>query len=313
MAQIDNAFCHQASSVLSIYQVRDMHFDEDDTFDANTASFECVGERCSVELRGVNHKAVKFKRVPHFRVLKGHDHSDECDFEKEAHSDSQPNNGVREKEGYKDTNYPAELLLERMRPPRGSGKPSRVRDSHNESDAASGQRSKNGRTPHQTSCLEHIVGTFLRHGKEVLRSELLTIGENTWYYPNAFKPIKWFYKDPPGFIYWGKVKKIQRYAEGYSIIFSDWPYYQGKPRQVGIYLKDELIEGYRKRRLFRSYIDALLPAPSGQVDCYFVGAYPTLKGEPVILRSGKSFTPLEVHLTNLDHLLLWFNEEEEGE
>ena len=118
MPTIDKAYCHQTDSVLTIYQVRDMHFDEDDDFDGNQATFEC-----SVELRGVNHKAVEFKTTPHFRVRKNHQHDEECDYLKPQQDRDKKATGTGEEQAYKDTNYPTELLLERQKAPRGTGKP----------------------------------------------------------------------------------------------------------------------------------------------------------------------------------------------
>lgn len=312
MTQLDRAYCHQTDSILTIYQVRDMHFDEDNDFNANTATFECVDEDCDVELRGVNHKSIEFKNAPHFRLLKGHDHSDNCDFRKDKPATPDTKEGIGELRDHKDAEYPSELLLERQPPPYGTGKPKKPRGPRREPEVvSSGSDGDSGHTaPHRTSILEHIVETYLKHGKEALAREPLTIGDKTKWYPNAFKPIQYFATEK-GLIYWGHVKEIRAYGDDYSITFVERPWFQDEKRQVGIYITSEQINAYRKRRLFRRYIDSLLEAPEGRVQCYFVGAYPTLKSEPIIPKQGKPFRPLEVKLTNLDHLVLRFDKDVE--
>lgn len=309
MAQLDRAYCHQTDSVLTIYQVRDLHFDEDNDFSAHTATFECADEHCDVELRGVNHKSIEFKNAPHFRVLPGHEHSEDCDFRKDKPAKPKPKDGTGEARDFKSTDYPSELLLERQPPLYGTGKPKKPRGPRKEPEAVSGDSGDGYTAPHQTSILEHIVETWLTHGKESLSRVPLTIGPKTKWYPNAFKPIQYFATEK-GLIYWGHVKSLKKYGKGdYSITFAERPWFQDDKRQIGIYITDEQISAYRKRRLFRRYLDSLLEAPEGQVRCYFVGAYPALKTEAVVPKEGKAFRPLEVHLTNLDHLVLRFDKD----
>jgi len=314
MAHLDRAYCHQTDSVLTIYQVRDLHFDEGNDFNAKIATYECPDEDCSVELRGVKHAAVEFKNAPHFRVLKNHDHGPECDFRKGKTSKPDKDTGVGDPRDYKDSTFPSELLLERQPLPYGTGKPKKPRGPRSKPQVISGA-DEDYAAPHRTSILEHIVETWLAHGKDVLRRELLTIGDMTKYYPNMFKPIEYF-TNGRGFIYWGAVKEIRyyRHKDAYSITFVDKPWFDGEPRQIGIYIESDQIERYRRRRLFRRYMDSLLNATQGSVNCYFVGAYPELKSEDVVIKTGvgeKRFRPLEVHLSNLDHLVLRFDKDEE--
>ncbi|WP_241086353.1 hypothetical protein [Candidatus Vondammii sp. HM_W22] len=283
MSHLDRAYCHQSDSVLTIYQVRDMHFDEENDFSAKTAIFECVDGECDVELRGVNHTSIEFKNAPHFRLLKGCSHSDDCDFRQDKLTTPDTSDGIGERRDHKDSEYPSELLLERQPPPYGTGKPKKRRGPRRELGVVSGSSDgDSGYTaPHRTSTLEHIVETWLEHGKEGLVRVPLTIGDKTKWYPNAFKPIQYFATEK-GLIYWGQVKEIRPYGDDYSITFVERPWFQDDKRQVGIYITGEQIDRYRKRRLFRRYIDSLLEAPDGHVRCYFVGAYPALKLEPVI-------------------------------
>jgi len=212
-----------------------------------------------------------------------------------------------------DSEYPSEMLLERQPLPYGTGKLKKSRSSRNNPHSVDLNADNGSIAPHRTSILEHIVETWLTHGKEILRREPLTIGAKTKWYPNAFKPIKYF-ESEKGLIYWGAVKSIRAYGNDYSITFMDKPKFGGEPRQVGIYITGEQIERYRKRRLFKRYIDALLDASTGSVNCYFVGAYPQLKSEDIVIQTAdgeRRFRPLEVHLKSLDHLVLHFAEDEE--
>lgn len=111
-------------------------------------------------------------------------------------------------------------------------------------------------------------------------------------------------------IYWGHVKSIKDYGKNYAITFKERPWFEGENRQISIYIRNELIESYRKRKMFRSWIDSLLKDGVSGVKCFFVGTYPTLKEVPVKTSTG-SFCPLEVHLKNLDHLVLRFKEDGE--
>ncbi|WP_086930697.1 hypothetical protein [Agarilytica rhodophyticola] len=312
MIKIDKAYCHQTDSVLSIYQVRDLHFDEDNPFNAKNATYECLDEDCHAPLIGVNSTSVEFKNAPHYRLKRGHEHSEACDFNKATHvtkAEEEPN----QERDYKASAHPNVLLLERQPVPRCTGKPRKPRAPRDPSDAPIAlDTGREHNSPHETSILEHVVETWLEHG-EVLRRVALTIGEKTKWYPNAFKYIKYF-TDERGLIYWGNVKKIKPYGHGYSITFMERPEYEGDKRQIGIYITDEQINSYRKRRLFRRYIDSLVNSEEGTVQCYFVGAYPVLKETEVVYQTAKgeqSFRPLEVYLSNLDHLVLRFNRDEE--
>lgn len=306
MIKIDKAYCRETDSVVSIYQVRDLHFDEDKPFHAKHSTYECADEDCQVPLVGVNNTKVKFKLAPHFRVKKGNEHSLACDFQKTKQSVKSISGVGRERE-LKDSEFPNILHLETKPITHGTGKPRKRREVTGSSEAPTCLNSgKVNGGAHETNSLEHVVETWLEHGKEKLSRVPLTINSQTWWYPNAFKPITWFYRDSPGRIYWGHVKQLKKYKQDYAITFVEKPYYQEKNRQVGIYIKEDQILGYRKRRLFRRYIDQLVGCKVGEVKCYFVGAYPKLKEESI--ESGEhSFRPLEVHLSSLDHIVLRFD------
>jgi hypothetical protein len=311
--KLDRAYCQETDCVLTIYQVRDLHFDEEESFNAKAAHYECSDEDCDAALVGVNHTKAEFKNAPHFRLLTGNKHSDACDYGNESGlktvSESEGNHNER---SHKVSAHPEVLLLDRQPAPFGSGKPKKKNNpSAHPSDLnlSPSHVGNEKAAPHETSCLEHIVETWLSNSAEDLRSSLLTIGDKTKYYRNAFKSIEYF-TDEEGLIYWGTVKSIKKYGKDYAITFKERPLFDGEKRQISIYISNELIDRYRKRKLFRRYIDSLINHANQNIKCYFVGAYPQLKGEEVITGNG-SFRPLDVHLKNLDHVVLRFNEDGE--
>lgn len=318
--KLDRAYCHETDSVLTIYQVRDLHFDEEQDFNARSSNFECPDEDCGAALVGVNHAKAEFKYAPHFRLLTNDRHDDLCDYiegRKKGLTNTKKEIGLER--NYKVSEHPEILLLERQKTPLGTGKPRKSKKTdtsatHTLETSIPNDENENT-SPHETSCLEHVVETWVSNSPEDLQNSLLTLGDKTKWYRNAFKPIKYFYKEE-GLIYWGEVKSIKKYTRksssgsDYAITFSDRPWFEGESRQVSIYISSELIDGYRKRKLFRRYIESLIDHGNRGVTCYFVGAYPELKDNDVITQKG-SFRPLEVRLENLDHLTLRFDEDGE--
>lgn len=311
--KLDRAYCRETDSVLTIYQVRDLHFDDEETFNARKAHFECPDEDCDASLVGVNHAKVEFKNTPHFRLLTNHKHSGGCDYGNENNkkvTDEPEEKGIER--NHKVSDHPEVLLLERQPVPFGTGKPRKKKKSAappSTLDISTSNGDHDNSAPHETSCLEHIVETWVSNDAEDLQHSLLTIGDKTKYYRNAFKHIDYF-TDEEGLIYWGNVKSIKKYGKGYAITFKERPWFEGEKRQISIYIPSELIERYRKRKLFRRYIESLLDHADSGVTCYFVGTYPSLKDDEVVTSKG-SFRPLEVHLKNLDHLVLRFDEDGE--
>lgn len=311
--KLDRAYCSETGSVLTIYQVRDSHFDDEEVFNARKAHFECPDEDCNAPLVGVNHAKIVFKNTPHFRLLTNHKHSEACDYrDDKSKIVSEESDEAGAERNHKISDHPEVLLLERQPVPFDTGKPKKKRKVTKPPvtlDTSTLNSNGDKYSPHETSCLEHIVETWVSNGAEDLKYSLLTIGDKTKYYRNAFKHINYF-TDEEGLIYWANVKSIKRYGKDYAITFEERPWFEGERRQISIYIPNELIERYRKRKLFRRYIESLLDHSYSEVTCYFVGAYPSLKADEVVASKG-SFRPLEVQLKNLDHLVLRFNQDGE--
>ncbi len=77
---LDRAYCYDTDSILTVYQVREMHFDETNSFRADNARYECPDPNCQSVVTGVNHSKTRFKRTPHFRLLPKHQHDKRCGF-----------------------------------------------------------------------------------------------------------------------------------------------------------------------------------------------------------------------------------------
>jgi predicted transglutaminase-like protease len=64
----DKAYCVEINEYLTIYQARDLHFDELDDFDGNNVTFRCPNEDCRKEedatLTTFNLTARKYKKTP---------------------------------------------------------------------------------------------------------------------------------------------------------------------------------------------------------------------------------------------------------
>lgn len=313
MTNLDRAYCAAYDCVLTIYQVRDLHFDDENEFHAGNAEYECPDEDCNAVLFGVNHTKVKFKNTPHFRIKKKHDHSDNCEFQgKESKRPNEDPEDVRNERKHKISDHPEVLLLERQPLPIGSGKPGKPRKETNPSpelDAEVKNQRSTKTPPHETSCLEHVVETWISNSKEDLAKSYLTIGNKTKLYRNAFQYLNHFQRES-GLIYWGTVKTIKRWGKGYEIIFRQKPKVDGETRHTTIYLPSSLINSYRKKNLFRRHIENLINIKPDNVRCFFVGAYPKLKEEEIENDSG-NYRPLEVKISNLDHLVLRYDEDED--
>lgn len=283
MINLDRAYCKETDSVLTIYQVRDLHFDEESDFNARKVTFECPDEDCDAPLIGVNHTKAEFKTTPHFRLLKNHKHADQCDIGNNNLNERKDEPKERQLErSHKVSDHPEVLLLERQPTPYSTGKLRKNKKAPTKAsaDQPSSVSTSEKPSPHETSCLEHVVETWESNTREELSNSLLTIGDKTKWYRNAFKFIDYF-ADEKGLIYWGNVKSIKKYGYDYAIKFREQPVSEGKNRQISIYLSAALIESYRKRKLFRRYIESLIEKTDSGVRCYFVGAYPKLKEKDV--------------------------------
>lgn len=305
--KFDSAYCLETDSVLTIYQVRDLHFDEDEDFDSKHNNYFCPDEDCNVQLYGVNDAAVEYKSTPHFRTKPKILHSVKCDYDGK---NSQTKGAVSEQKrenSHKISDIPERFIFETQKHPMGpnAGLNNKIRTRKQKENNYEFDRESV--SPHETSVLEHIVHVWKTNDDNMLKKSFIYLGNKHKSYYKAFKKIG-FFTDEEGLIYYGRIKKITQYGENYAIEFD------GKARaevggdewlKVSIYIKEEQIDSYRKRKLFKKHIQSLINiSENDDIECFFVGAYPERK--TVKIKDG-SFDVFNVEVTNLDHLVLLMN------
>lgn len=135
----------------------------------------------------------------------------------------------------------------------------------------------------------------------------ITLNTQRKTYNSIFKKIKYF-KDGENFIFYGEIEPIKVYGDNYSITFKDRIWIDNKQYPVNMYITDDLIINYRLSRLFRESIHKLVKQGSNSKNarCYFVGSYPKVK--EIQRKEGKTYTVYEVVISNLDHLVIKFEE-----
>ncbi|WP_273325145.1 hypothetical protein [Vallitalea guaymasensis] len=306
--KFDKAYCKELDKAITPYYARELFFDETGIYYGKKLEFKCRDENCRVELIGVNiYKEKRFKKALHYRTKPKTNHADECMFIAENKEHKNGRNDEREDgEGFKISKYPSEFLLERPKQ-----KNNGVNIIEVEEDVDLPTKSTNGRgndkrstkkkSKLKTSCLEHLVDCYLNGDKNQLKREVLTIGNKTKYFNNFFKKIK-FCHDEQGLIYWGVLKGIKKYGGNYKITFKDKLKIDEEYLPVSIYIKDETINNYRRKKVFRSLISDLASSDD-EVTCFFVGAYPEKKE---VEYNGSKFNIMEVDIENLDHIALTF-------
>jgi hypothetical protein len=84
--KFDLAYCLSLDDKLSIYDVRDLNFDETVAFDSAKEHFQCPNDACrlafdaSNELGTFNAKNVNYVRTPHFKNLPTTQHVAGCPY-----------------------------------------------------------------------------------------------------------------------------------------------------------------------------------------------------------------------------------------
>lgn len=84
--KFDTAYCISLDDKLSIYDVRDLNFDETMAFDSAKEQFQCPNDACRAafaadnQLGTFNAKNVNYIRTPHFKNLPGTRHIEGCPY-----------------------------------------------------------------------------------------------------------------------------------------------------------------------------------------------------------------------------------------
>lgn len=310
----DKAYCVELLQCLTIYQVRDLHFDEDENFDANNATFKCPDFECrqceSSTLTTFNATSKKYIKTPHFKDKPTTKHRDNCPYNSEfVNQDYQLPSNVH-LENYKETNFPSEFLLKREKYSRNSQiSASGQSDMKQETKFLSNNQhlldENRGVAPNKTSILEHLVECYLSHqgNPALLRQMRLKIGSLTLPYSRFFKRIQYFYEaqDLKNLIYWGRIKQAKKYGQTYIITYEKLAYDPSNesPLSISIYINNDVIKKYRKRSLFQEQMEELTKK-CDNILCFFIGAYPIKRTVDTNLQ--KVFEVYGIDIENLDHI-----------
>ncbi|WP_426136584.1 hypothetical protein [Pseudomonas sp. PWP3-1b2] len=307
--KFDTAYSLSLDDKLSIYDVRDLNFDETASFDSDQDSFLCPNDECRAAfdtgntLSTFNAKNVNYLRTPHFKNKAGTRHIDGCRYA------STHKSATGESDDEREENFPSEFVLTRRQYPRKTPAPgaegadpqeptkapsNRIYTSHSTSDA----------TPDKTSVFAHPVECYVSNidDKAKLKSMPLKIGDHTATYLTFFKKIEYL-QDNKGLIYWGKIKEIKDYTASFRIDFEKKVWLDKKPYSVNVYLSKKLIENYRKRTAFLEQIKAAVDSEK-VLYCFFYGVTPELKQVPSKKNPEQTFGVFSANIENLDHLII---------
>lgn len=307
--KFDTAYSLSLDDKLSIYDVRDLNFDETVAFDSDADSFFCPNDECraafSTEnvLTTYNAKNVNYQRTPHFKNTPGTRHIDGCRYGGRKIA-------AGESEDDREESFPSELVLTRRQytrktPAAGNMGTTPLEPSNSPSQRTTASRTSSETTPDKTSVFAHPVECYVSNidDKDKLKGMPLKIGEHSSTYWAFFKKIEYL-QDNKGLIYWGRIKAIKDYnASSFRIDFEKKVWVGKKPYSVNVYLSKELIERYRKRKVFLEQMKAALDSQR-VLYCFFYGVTPELKQVPSKKNPEQTFGVFSADIENLDHMII---------
>ena len=307
--KFDTAYSLSLDDKLSIYDVRDLNFDETAAYDSDQDSFLCPNDACRAAfeagnvLSTFNARNVNYQRTPHFKNTPSTRHIDGCRYAS-LHKGAAGESGDE-----REDNFPSEFVLTRRTYERktamGGTEGLVPQDSAKTPSPRSDESvSASDTTPEKTSVFAHPVECYVSNidDKEKLKSMPLKIGEHTATYAAFFKKIEYL-QDNKGLIYWGKVKAIKDYTSSFRIDFEKKVWLDKKPYSVNVYLSKKLIENYRKRKAFLEQIRAAADSERA-LYCFFYGVTPELKHVPSKKNPEQTFGVFSANIENLDHLII---------
>lgn len=314
--KFDKAYCLSLDEKLSIYDVRDLNFDETMAFDSAKDSFQCPNDACRAEFDGqnvlgtFNAKNVNYIRTPHFKNLPSTRHIEGCPYgTSKALAPGEDADADREE------HFPSELLLTRrqyVRKPPGpvvdSGSPRDELKTPSANTAT--EHAPRETAPDKTTVFAHPVECFVSNfeDKDLLKRMPLKIGEHAAPYGSFFKKIEYL-QDNRGLIYWGKIKEIKDYTQSFRIDFEQKVWFKQpdetkkKPFSVNVYLSKKLIDTYRKRKAFLEEIKHAIDSEQ-ELYCFFYGVTPELKQVPSKKNPEQTFGVFSANIENLDHFII---------
>lgn len=307
--KFDTAYSLSLADKLSIYDVRDLNFDETAAYDSDQDSFLCPNDACRAAfdagngLSTFNAKNVNYVRTPHFKNKTGTRHIDGCRYASQHKSA----NGERDDE--REDHFPSEFILTRRTYPAKlpvvDAQRQVLQDPAKTPSLRTGTPvSASEATPDKTSVFAHPVECYVSNidDKDTLKRMPLKIGDHTATYWTFFKKIEYL-QDNKGLIYWGKIKAIKDYTSSFRIDFEKKVWLDKKPYSVNVYLSKKLIENYRKRTAFLEQIKAAAGSERA-LYCFFYGVTPELKQVPSKKNPEQTFGVFSANIENLDHLII---------
>jgi hypothetical protein len=307
--KFDTAYSLSLDEKLSIYDVRDLNFDETSDFDSDKDRFLCPNDECRAAfdagntLSTFNAKNVNYQRTPHFKNKAGTRHIDGCRYASTHKAASGESDDERE------DNFPSEFVLTRRQYQRKATVVDTEANAPQEPTKTPSIRSSTSHVatdtpPDKTSVFAHPVECYVSNidDKHKLKSMPLKIGEHTATYWAFFKKIEYL-QDNKGLIYWGRIKAIKDYTSSFRIDFEKKVWLDKKPYSVNVYLSKKLIENYRKRKAFLEQIKAAVDSKQA-LYCFFYGVTPELKQVPSKKHPEQTFGVFSANIENLDHLII---------
>ncbi|MEL4170058.1 hypothetical protein [Pseudomonas sp. ZS001] len=314
------AYCLSLDDKLSIYDVRDLNFDETMDFDSAKEHFQCPNDVCRIAfdatnvLGTFNAKNVNYVRTPHFKNIPSTRHIEGCPYA----SLKTPASGLEadgeESDDAREEHFPSELLLARREYVRKPSSPTvttdGIREERAPSLASDGEHPGRGSAPDRTHVFAHPVECFVSNfaDKALLKRMPLKIGEHTAPYASFFKKIEYLL-DNRGLIYWGRIKEIKDYTQSFRIDFEQKVWFKQpdetkkKPYSVNVYLSKKLIDNYRKRKAFLEEIKHAVDSDA-PLYCFFYGVTPELKQVPSKKNPDQTFGVFSANIENLDHFII---------
>jgi hypothetical protein len=309
------AHCLSLDTKLSIYDVRDLNFDETMVFDSAKERFQCPNDTCRLAfdtangLGTFNAKNVNYVRTPHFKNLPSTRHVEGCAYA----SLKTPASGVEadgaESDDGREEHFPSELLLTRRQYVRKSSSPAGSEDIQRDEPSAPSaatdiEHPAQDSTPDKTSIFAHPVECFVSNfeDKDLLKRMPLKIGEHTAPYASFFKKVEYL-QDNKGLIYWGKIKEIKDYTQSFRVDFEKKIWFEKKPYSVNVYLSKKLVDTYRKRKAFLEEIKHAIESER-ELFCFFHGVTPELKQVPSKKNPEQTFGVFSANIENLDHFII---------
>lgn len=300
--KFERAYCIELKQIITPYIARELYFDENSEFFKTKLNFQCEDKDCRKELISVGvYMDKKTKRALHFRSKDAMEHICNCN----DLSKNKSGKTIGEDDPFKITKFPTEFILNPPKSKNIVGSISEIDEEEgNESDKTTNSKGlgiKTKSSKYKISSFEHLVDCFTSGDKKILEKQDLTINGKTKKFVKFFKPVK-YYMDEEGLIYYGKIENIKKYGKNYAIYFKDRVWVDGDKKHISIYITDELIDTFSRKRLFRQQLDDLIKNIDNEnLNCYFVGVYPNLKSYD---KNGTKKTSIAVELKDLRHLVL---------